>query len=110
MITDLISENDFRQRLALWKLENEIGVYLPSSLTKAEYLEIFRLPDFDLTHYNSYPDENNNLITLLKGEIKLKSWETKSGKEPETFSFYKVLKTVTDAPILEPQTIGYIIL
>ena len=110
MIADLISENEFRQRLALWKLENDIGVYLPSSLTKAEYLEIFRLPDFELVHYNSYPDKNDDLITLLKGEIHLKGWETKNGKEPKSFSFYKVLKTLTDAPVLEPQTIGYIIL
>ncbi|MBR6786023.1 MAG: hypothetical protein IKM25_07230 [Clostridia bacterium] len=110
MISNLISENEFKQRLALWKLENDIGVYLPSSQTKAEYLEIFRLPDFDLVHYNSYPDENDDLITLLKGEIRLKGWETKNGREPRTFAFYKVLKTVTDSPVLETKTIGYVIL
>ena len=110
MITDLISENEFKQKFALWKLENDIGVYLPSGMTKAEYAETYSLPDFDFIHVQSYADKNDDLITLLKSEIRLSEWETKNGKEPKTFAFYKVLKTVTDAPLLEPTVMGYIVL
>lgn len=110
MSADIISESELRHRLALWLLENDIGVYLPSGMTKAEYAETYRLPDFEFIHVQSYADENDNLITLLKGEIRLKEWETKNGKEPKSFAFYKVLKTVTDSDELEQTVIGYIVL
>ncbi len=110
MISDIINENEFRQKLALWVLENDIGIYLPSGVSKSEYTETYILPDFDFTHVQSYADESNNLITILKSEIHLKEWETKSGKEPKTFAFYKVLKTVTDSPAPEATLIGYIVL
>lgn len=109
MISDIISENELRQKLALWLLENDIGVYLPSGMTKAEYAESYRLPDFDFTHVQSYSDNNGDLITLLKAELRLMEWETKNGKEPRKFAFYKVLKTVTDSDFINPTVIGYII-
>lgn len=108
MISELISENEFKRRLALWTLENDRGVFLPSAVTKSEFVENFRLPEFEFTHTQSYADENGDLITLLKSEIRLSAWETKNGKEPRKFVFYKILKTVTDESVLEPKTIGYI--
>ncbi len=110
MMSDIISEDKLRYELAVWLLENDIGVYLPSGMTKAEYAETYKLPEFDFTHVQSYADKNDDLITLLKAEISLSEWETKNGKEPKSFAFYKVLKTVTDSDVIEPTVIGYIIL
>lgn len=110
MISNVISENELKQKLVLWMLENDVGVYLPSGVTKTEYAETFRLPDFDFAHIQSYADENKNLITLLKAEIALNDWETKNGKEPKTFAFYKVLKTATDSAEAEQTVVGYIVL
>lgn len=104
-----MGENEFRHKLALWLLENDIGVYLPTGITKAEYTETYRLPDFDFAHVQSYADKNNDLITLLKAEIRLSEWETKNGKEPKSFAFYKVLKTETDSEELEQTVVGYIL-
>jgi hypothetical protein len=109
-MSDIISEDKLRYELAVWLLENDIGVYLPSGMTKAEYAETYKLPEFDFTHVQSYADKNDDLITLLKAEISLSEWETKNGKEPRTFAFYKVLRTVTDSDFIKPTVIGYIIL
>ncbi len=108
MITNLISESELRQALALWLLKNDIGVYLPAGVSKADYVETYRLPDFDFVHVQSYADANGDLVTLLKAEFSLKAWETKSGNEPKSFAFYKVIKTSTDSPDLEQTVIGYI--
>ncbi len=109
MISDLISEKEFTQRIAQWLLENDKGLFKSSNEAKDEYIRTFRMPDFDYTHTQSYPDENGDLITLLRSGIFLRDWETKNGREPRKIEFYKVLKTLTDTPEVEPFPMGYII-
>ena len=109
MISELMSENEFRKQLALWLLEHDRGMYLPSSQTRSDFAESFRLPDFDYVHTQSCADENGDLVTLLKSGVYLSDWETRSGKKPEKFEFYKILKTFSAAPEAEPSTMGYII-
>lgn len=109
MISDILSEAEFKRRLADWLLENDRGVFLSGSMTREEYIEAYRLPDFDYVHTQSFADENGDLITLLHSEIKLRDWETKNGREPRRFEFYLVLKTMADSPEVEPFPMGYII-
>ncbi len=104
-----MSENEFRKHLALWLLEHDRGMCLPSTQTKTDFAESFHLPDFDYVHTQSYADENSDLITLLKSGIYLSDWETRNGTKPEKFEFYKILKTFSDTPEVEPFPMGYII-
>ena len=109
MISDILSEAEFKRRLVNWLLENDRGAFLGGSMTREEYIETDRLPDFDYVHTQSFADENGDLITLLRSEIRLSDWETKNGREPRKFEFYRVLKTMTDSPEVEPFPMGYII-
>ncbi len=109
MISDILSEGEFKKRLALWVLDNDRGAVIPSGYSREDYAELYRLPDFDYIHTQSLADENGDLITLLKSGIYLRDWETRNGKEARKFEFYHVLKTLTDSPEVEPFPMGYII-
>ncbi len=109
MISDILSEAQLKHRLCEWLLKNDRCARLSQGQTVEDFTEAYRLPDFDYVHTQSYADENGDLITLLKSEIKLRDWETKNGYEPKTFTFYHVLKTMTDNPEVEPYPVGYIV-
>ena len=109
MISDILSEAEFKLRLCEWLLENDRICFLQNGETLEDYAERYRLPDFDYVHTQSFADENGDLITLLRSEIRLSDWETKNGREPRKFEFYRVLKTMTDSPEVEPFPMGYII-
>lgn len=108
MVSDILSEWEFKLRLCKWLLENDRICFMQEDETLEDYAERYRLPDFDYVHTQSFADENGDLITLLKGHIHLKDWETRNGYEPRDFVFYKVLKTMTDCPEVEPFPMGYI--
>lgn len=106
---EIISESEFKRQLAFWLLDNDIGAFLPLNSTREDYAESFRLPDFDYEHYNSYADENGDLVTMLQSKIYLRDWETRNSREPKSFVFCKLIKTLTDTPDVEPFPMGYII-
>lgn len=108
MNSEILSEHEFKERLAFWLLDNDIGACIPYGGSRKDFAESYRLPDFDYVHTQSFADENGDLITLLKSGIYLKEWESRSGKE-SSFEFYHVLKTLTDSPEVEPFPMGYII-
>lgn len=110
MISDILSEAEFKQQLCNWLLENDRCAFLKEGMTPEDFAEEYRLPDFDYVHTQSFADENSDLVTLLKSKVHLRGWETKNGLEPKTFTFYKVLKTFTDNPDVEPYPMGYIVL
>lgn len=109
MISDILSEYEFKVQLLRWLLKNDRGFLLPEYETVEDYAEIYKLPDFDYVHTQSHPDENDDLVTMMKAEIHLRDWETRNGREPRTFKFYLVLKTLTDCPEVERFPMGYII-
>ena len=109
MISEILSEAEFKRRLAYWTLDNDRGALIPTGYSREDYADMFRLPDFDYVHTQSAADENGDLITLLKSKVHLRNWETRNGRQPRTFEFYLVLKTLTDCPEVEPFPVGYII-
>lgn len=108
MISEILSEAQFKLALCDWLLENDRCAFLSNGMSCEDFAQTYRLPDFDYVHTQSFADENGDLITLLKSEMHLKNWETKNGIEEKTFTFYKVLKTMTDNPEVEPYPMGYI--
>lgn len=110
MTSELLNEKDFSRALAFWLLENDRGTYLPSGMSREEFAEEYRLPDFDYEHLQSFCDKSGDIITMLRGEIALSDWKTRNGTQPKKFVFYKMLKTFLDTPEVEPFPMGYIIL
>lgn len=108
MSPQILNEHEFKERLAFWLLDNDIGACIPYGGTREDFAQSYRLPDFDYIHTQSFADENGDLITLLKSGVSLKEWESRSGKAC-SFEFYHVLKTLTDSPEVEPFPMGYII-
>lgn len=109
MISDVLSEDEFKKRLAFWLLDNDKAAVPGDGVSREEYAENYRLPEFDYVHTQSFADENGDLISLLKSEVRLRDWETRSGKAPKSFTFYLVLKTSASSPETEPFPMGYII-
>lgn len=107
MITDIIDENELKSMLARWLIDNDRSVILPSGSSIEDFVSDFKLPDIKGEHTQSTADADGNITTLLKHEIRLKDWETKSGKECR-FIYYSVLKSSAENPDIEPFTEGYI--
>ena len=110
MNLDIVSEAEFKRRLAFWLLDNDIGSFLPLNSTREDYAESFRLPDFDYKHYDSYADENGDLVTLLQSEVALKEWHARKPHGSKKFVFCKLIKTFTATSDVEPFPMGYIII
>ena len=109
MISEILSEEEFKRRFALWKLDNDISATIPTGYNREDYVDMFRLPEFDYAHTQSMADENGDLLTLLKSSVHLSDWQTRNHREERNFEFYLVLKTLTDCPEVEPFPVGYII-
>lgn len=109
MISEILSEREFKVKLCEWLLKNDRICFLKEDETVEDYADRYRLPDFDYVHTQSCADENGDLITLLKSEINLRDWQTKNGKEHRKFVFYHILKTSVSCPEVEPFPMGYII-
>ena len=110
MISDILTEKELKIRICEWLLKNSKGCYLYPYESVEDYAFDYRLPDdLKYRHTQSMADENGDLLTLLKAEIELRDWQTKSGKKHMKFVFYKILKTFTDTPDVEPFPVGYII-
>ncbi|MBQ7121813.1 MAG: hypothetical protein IJO03_06060 [Clostridia bacterium] len=108
MISDILSEFEFKKRFFKWLLDNKRGFYLDSCDSVEEYARLNRLPEFNYVHTQSLPDENGDLTTLLKTKYQLRDWQTKSGRHHAEFEFYLVLKTYLDRVEDGPVEIGYI--
>lgn len=89
MTSELLSEHEFRRRVAFWLLDNDRGACLPYGVDREEYAEQFRLPDFDYTHTQSCCDKDGDLITMLRGEISLSDCRQGTAESRESSSFIK---------------------
>ncbi len=110
MNSEILDELSFKMRLCDWLLKYERGfkAYY-HNYNLEDIAEIYTLPEIDYVHTQSQLNENGELITLLKGKITLSATIAKSHGEPLDFIFYRVLKTPTDTPEVEPFPVGYII-
>ncbi|MBQ4626486.1 MAG: hypothetical protein IJB45_04460 [Clostridia bacterium] len=110
MISEILTEKEFKIRVCEWLCKNKRAFFIEPYESIEELAFYYRLPDdLKYTHTQSLADENGDLITLLKSGIYLRDWETIDGKHHRRLEFYKVLKTFTDTPDVEPFPMGYII-
>ncbi len=107
MITDLLSEEEFRRVYTKWRCENDLGVTLPPGISFDEFASDYPLPGETLEHTQSGADADGCITTLLKGEIVLKEWQSRGSGGDKTFVWYKVIKTPAGEG-REPFTAGYI--
>ena len=110
MKSGLLSEEEFKRRLAFWILDNRRTAFVPYSYSSEDFPDFYRMPDFDYVHIKSFEDCYGDLITVLKSGIYLRDWETRNGYHHKKFEFYHILKTFIDSPEVEPFPMGYIIL
>ena len=110
MISDeILSEVEFKRKFLRWRLKNDIGMTVPRGENIDDYASVYPMPDFDYVHTQSFADENGDLISLLKSSYHLSGWMTRNGKNAMDFTFYLVLRTMTDSPEVEPFPVGYIV-
>lgn len=109
LVSDLLTEREFRRVLGMWSLKTRLGECCTG--TVEDYLDSFRIPEVQYVHTQSFADLNGDLISLLKAEIHLADWETRAfSPGGESFVFYKVLRTFADTPEAEPDEMGYIVI
>ena len=103
-----MTDDEFRRCVAKWMLENSVAAFVPLGGDKSDYIDSFVMPDVEYTHFDSYADENGDLITMLRAEIALKPSAARSGKA-EKLVFFKVLRTYVSTPDITPEELGYIL-
>ncbi len=109
MSGNIIGKDDLRRAAAQWTLEHSVCAFIPLGATKNDYIDSFVMPEVEYSHFNSYVDENGDIITMLRAEIILKPSASKTGRK-EQFVFFKLLRTFVSTPDVIPETVGYIIL
>ena len=107
MISEILGTDEFRRVYAKWRYENDRAVFLPPGVSFDEFACDYPLPSAPLEHTQSSADAHGCITTLLKGEITLKAWQTKNGREDSVFTWYEVIRTPA-AQGAEPFTAGYI--
>jgi hypothetical protein len=96
MAFETIIGEQLRQKLADWTLRNKKGLPLPKDSGAADFLESFRLPEADFEFTQSFVDGDGEVKALFKTSVRLLAWQTRGGREPSEFSYYKIMKAVTD--------------
>lgn len=111
MAFETISYEELRVIIAEWSLLNKRSSPLTSGGFAEEFLENFTIPEtgFELTQ--SYSGQNGEIIVLFKTVIHLHAWQTRNGREPADFSYYKITEAVTDGDgnILDYHITGYVV-
>ena len=105
----VVGENELRRAMGEWMLDNSRAEFIPAGASREDYLAAFRLPEVSYAHTQTCLDSDGDAISILKASVLLKDWQTKNGVEDARFVFYKVLKTFTATPDVEPCELGYII-
>ena len=103
-----MTEDGLRRCVAKWMFENSVAAFAPFGGSKNDYIDSFVMPDVEYIHFDSYADENGDLITMLRAEIALRPSATRSGKA-EKLVFFKVLRTYVSTPDITPEELGYIL-
>ncbi len=105
MITDILKEEEFRQKLAFWMLENDWGTLLPLNTSKDDFALDFPIPKVNYVHTQSTLNSDGSVTTLLKAKISILPSRSRTGKEVH-LTFYKIMNTIMDN---DPVCVGYII-
>ena len=103
-----LTEDELRRCVAKWMFENNIAAFAPYGGGKDDYIDSFVMPEVEYEHFDSYADENGDLITMLRAEIVLKPTASRSGKA-EKFVFFRILRTYVSTPDVAPEEAGYIL-
>ena len=96
MAFETITNEQLRQKLAAWTLRNKKGLPLPCDLGAADFFDNFRIPETEFELTQSFIDEEDEVKVLFKTSVSLRSWQTRNGKEPAAFSYYKIMKAAMD--------------
>lgn len=106
--SNYLSEFEFKRKVCEWLLKYDISFVFPPWFTLDDMAQVYRLPEIDYVHLDSFIDENDDVLTYLKGEISLKASQSKSCKK-QKIVFYHILRTFIDSPEVEPYPVGYYI-
>lgn len=111
MAFETITDEQLRQKLADWTLRNKKGVPLPNDLGAADFFDNFRLPETEFELTQSLIDGDGEVKILFKTTVCLRAWQTRSGREPVDFSYYKIMKAVIDddGNIIDYALCGYVV-
>ncbi len=107
---DIISEKQLCRALGNWMLDNSNSTFIPSGMTREDFCNTYPLPKPNFKLTQTWSDGNGFTVSLLRADIVLRDWQTRSGREQKTFSFYKVIKTPEHSPQTAPDETGYIII
>lgn len=111
MAFEIITHEQLRQKLADWTLRNKKGLPLPCDLGAADFFDNFRVPEAEFELTQSFIDDNEEVKALFKTTVCLRAWQTRSGKEPVSFSYYKIVNAVLDdsGTITDYVLCGYVV-
>ncbi|MEI6579083.1 MAG: hypothetical protein WCN92_06410 [Eubacteriales bacterium] len=111
MAFETISFEDLRQSVSKWELCCKRGNPLPTDFNAEDFVESFKIPETEFEFTQSYVDQSGDVIVLFKTTIHLHAWQTRGGKEPKDFSYYKITRAILDeeGKILDYEIKGYVV-
>ena len=111
MAFETITDEQLRQKLADWTLRNKKGLPLPNDFGTADFFDNFSLPETEFELTQSLIDADGEVKVLFKTTVSLRAWQTRGGKEPASFSYYKIMKAVMDddGNITDYMLCGYVV-
>ncbi len=104
--SNYLSEFEFKKKVCEWLLKYDISCVMPPWSDLDDMAYQYRIPDIDYVHLDSFIDENDDVLTYLKGELLLRASQSRSCKV-QKFQFYYILRTFIDSPDVEPYPMGY---
>ena len=105
---NLLTEWEFRAELTKWRLKYDRLFFRFEDYEFEDYVMRLKLPEIDYVHVDSFYDSDGDMITYLKGSLKIDRTQSRNARSQEV-TFYYVIRTFIDCPEVEPYPMGYYI-
>lgn len=106
---NLLTEWEFKAEIVKWRMKYDRIYFRKETYEFEDYVRFLRLPEIDYVHVDSFYDSDGDMITYLKGSMKIDRTQSKNTRSQEV-TFYYVIRTFIDCPEVEPYPMGYYII
>ena len=103
---NLLTEWEFKAEIVKWRMKYDRLFFKLDYYEFEDYVNHLRLPEIDYVHVDSFYDSDGDMITYLKGSLKIDRTQSRNAHSQEVFCYY-VIRTFIDCPEVEPYPMGY---
>ena len=105
----LLNEWEFKAEIVRWRIKYDRIYYRNEQDSFEDWVQSYRIPPIDYVHVDSFIDSDGDVITYLKGSMKIDRTQSRN-THSQIVTFYHVVRTFIDCPEVEPYPMGYYII